>query len=83
MLMDPTDLFRTNRANPNISDTSSYLDLSPLYGNSVEDQSKIRTFQDGRIKPDSYSEKRLLAFPPGVSVLLIMFGRFHNYVVEK
>ncbi|PWW77608.1 heme peroxidase [Tuber magnatum] len=77
------DLFQTNRANPNISDTSSYLDLAPLYGNSVEDQSKIRTFQDGRIKPDSYCEKRLLAFPPGASVLLIMFGRFHNYVVEN
>jgi len=81
--MDLIDLFRTNRADPNISDASSYLDLSPLYGNNLEDQSKIRTFQDGKIKPDSYSEKRLLAFPPGVSVLLIMFGRFHNYVVEK
>lgn len=77
------DLFRTNRDDPNISDASSYLDLSPLYGNNIADQKEIRTFKDGKIKPDAFSEKRLLAFPPGVSVLLIMFGRFHNYVAEQ
>ncbi|KAI5837020.1 heme peroxidase [Morchella snyderi] len=77
------DLFRTNRADPNISDASSYLDLAPLYGNNKEDLDKMRTFVGGKIKPDSFSEKRLLAFPPGVSVLLIMFGRFHNYVAEQ
>ena len=43
----------------------------------------MRTFEDGKIKPDCFSEKRLLGFPPGVGVLLIMFNRFHNYVVEQ
>lgn len=43
----------------------------------------MRTFQDGKIKPDCFSEKRLLGFPSGVGVLLIMFNRFHNYVVEQ
>lgn len=43
----------------------------------------MRTFIDGRIKPDCFSEKRLLGFPPGVGVMLIMFNRFHNHVVEK
>ena len=43
----------------------------------------MRTFKDGKIKPDCYSEKRLIAFPPGVGVILIMFNRFHNYAVEQ
>ncbi|RPA72611.1 putative fatty acid oxygenase PpoA [Ascobolus immersus RN42] len=77
------DLFRTNRRDLNISDTSSYLDLSPLYGCNEAEQKTIRTFKDGRLKPDAFAEKRLLGFPPGVSVLLITFNRFHNYVVEN
>lgn len=42
----------------------------------------MRTFQDGRIKPDCFAEERLLAFPPSCGVMLIMLNRFHNYVVE-
>lgn len=80
---DETDLFRTNRQDWNISDTSSYLDLSPLYGHNQEMQNTVRTFKDGKLKPDCFAEKRLLAFPPGVSVFLIMFNRFHNHVAEK
>ena len=83
LIWPPTDLFRTNRKDVTISDTSSYLDLSPLYGNNEDDQKKMRTFQDGKLKPDCYSEKRLLAFPPGVGTILIMFNRFHNYAVEQ
>lgn len=77
------DLFRTNRLDPNISDTSSYLDLSPLYGNNKDDQASVRTFKDGKLKKDAFAEKRLLAFPPGVSVFLIMFSRWHNHVAEQ
>ena len=77
------DLFRTSHDDPNISTTSSYLDLSPLYGNSQEEQNDMRTHKDGRIKPDCFAEKRIHGFPPGVSVLLIMFNRFHNHVVEN
>ena len=77
------DLFRTDHQNFANSKTSSYLDLSPLYGSVWEEQEKVRTFQDGKIKPDCFSEVRVLSFPPGVGVLLIMFNRFHNYVVEQ
>ncbi len=63
--------------------TSSYLDLSPLYGSNQEEQDQMRTHKDGKIKPDCFSEKRLLGFPPGVGVLLIMYGRFHNHVVDE
>jgi hypothetical protein len=72
------DIFRTNRTDFNISDTSSYLDLAPLYGSNQEEQDLMRTFKDGKIKPDCFSEKRILGFPPGVGVLLIFFNRFHG-----
>ncbi|KAK2747999.1 hypothetical protein FQN57_001590 [Myotisia sp. PD_48] len=77
------DLFQTDYKNPTISRTSSYLDLSTLYGDNQEEQNQIRTFKDGKLKPDCYSEPRLLAFPPACSVILIMLNRFHNYVVEQ
>ena len=42
----------------------------------------MRTHEEGKIKADCFSEKRLLGFPPGVGVLLIMFNRFHNQIVD-
>ncbi|KAK5120264.1 hypothetical protein LTR85_006470 [Meristemomyces frigidus] len=77
------DVFKTNRTDFNVSDTSSYLDLAPLYGSTWTDQKHMRTMKDGKIKPDCFSETRLLTFPPGVGALLIMFNRYHNYVVEQ
>jgi linoleate 8R-lipoxygenase/9,12-octadecadienoate 8-hydroperoxide 8R-isomerase len=76
-------LFRTDHAKFAVSKTSSYLDLSPLYGSNHDEQMQMRTGLGGKIKPDCFSETRLLAFPPGVGVLLIMFNRFHNHVVEQ
>lgn len=67
----------------NFSLTSSYLDLAPLYGSSLEECNNMRTFEAGKIKPDCFAEKRLLGFPPGVGVLLIMFNRFHNYAATQ
>jgi hypothetical protein len=43
----------------------------------------MRTFEDGKIKPDCFAEERLLGFPPVCGVILIMVNRFHNYVVEQ
>jgi hypothetical protein len=63
--------------------TSSYLDLAPLYGSWWEEQKSMRTSYDGKIKPDCFSEKRLLGFPPGVGAILIMFNRYHNYIVTN
>jgi hypothetical protein len=77
------DCFRTSHEDFNVSTTSSYLDLSPLYGSSQEEMELMRTWKDGKIKPDCFSEKRLLGFPPGVGCILIMFNRFHNYVAEQ
>jgi linoleate 10R-lipoxygenase len=63
--------------------SSSYLDLSPLYGVNQDEQNKVRTFQDGKLKADAFAEVRLLGFPPGVGALLVCYNRFHNYVVEQ
>lgn len=76
------DLFWTDSSDINKSKISSYLDLSPLYGSNQEMQNTIRTFQGGKLKPDAYAGKRLNGMPPGVSVLLVIFNRFHNHVAE-
>ncbi|KAK4210700.1 heme peroxidase [Rhypophila decipiens] len=76
------DIFRTSRTDPNKSDTSSYLDLAPLYGSSLKDQLEIRTMKEGKLKPDTFHEKRLLGQPAGVNVMLVLYSRFHNYVAD-
>jgi len=77
------DIFQTSPTDRSTNLTSSYLDLSPLYGRNASEQKSIRQFKSGLLKPDAFSSKRLLGFPPGVAVLLIMFNRFHNYVVVQ
>ncbi|KAL9592549.1 MAG: hypothetical protein Q9179_006606, partial [Wetmoreana sp. 5 TL-2023] len=77
------DLFQTDHRDFSNSQTSSYLDLSILYGDTAEDQNAIRTFKDGKLKADCFAESRLLGFPPGCGVFLILLNRFHNYVVEQ
>src|SRR5271154_6506436 len=58
------DLFLTDHSDFNNSKTSSYLDLSPLYGDTQADQDQIRTFKDGKLKPDCFAQHRLFTFPP-------------------
>ncbi|QIW96819.1 hypothetical protein AMS68_002337 [Peltaster fructicola] len=77
------DVFKTDHRDFRVSGTSSYLDLAPLYGSDWEQQKSMRTFNDGKIHPDCFSEPRLLSFPPGVGAILIMFNRYHNWVVEQ
>jgi hypothetical protein len=79
------DIFRTNDADKNISDSSSYLDLSPLYGFTEEMQRKIRDdkYKLGLLKPDTFAEDRLLRQPPGVCIYLVMYNRYHNYVATQ
>ncbi|KAI1106136.1 heme peroxidase [Jackrogersella minutella] len=76
------DIFRTSRTDMNKSDTSSYLDMAPLYGSSLKDQLEIRTMKEGKLKPDTFSEKRLLGQPAGVNAMLVLYSRFHNYVCD-
>ena len=48
-----------------------------------EAQNTVRTFKDGKLKPDTFAEERLLGQPPGVCVMLVMYSRFHNYVADN
>ncbi|TFK29651.1 heme peroxidase [Coprinopsis marcescibilis] len=77
-------VFRTSHRDWNINETSSYVDLAPLYGNSEADQNRIRV-RDGRglLHPDVFAEDRLLLLPPAVCVLLVLFNRNHNYIAAK
>ena len=79
------DIFHTNKDDKNISDSSSYLDLSPLYGYTEEMQRKIRDdkYKLGLLKPDTFAEDRLLRQPPGVCIMLVMYNRYHNYAAAQ
>jgi hypothetical protein len=72
-------IFRTSHKDANINETSSYVDLAPLYGNSKETLDKLRV-HDGRglLRPDTFAEERLLLLPPAVCALLVLFNRNHN-----
>ncbi|EEH21749.1 hypothetical protein PABG_03965 [Paracoccidioides brasiliensis Pb03] len=76
------DIFRTDRRDMNINNNSSYLDLSPLYGSSLEDQLKVRTMKNGFLKPDTFHDERLIGQSPGCNVLLVLYSRFHNYTAQ-
>jgi linoleate 10R-lipoxygenase len=74
-------VFRTShtKTRPYINETSSYVDLAPLYGNNEETFQRIR-MGDGRglLHPDTFAEDRLLHLPPAVCILLVLFNRNHN-----
>ncbi|OCH96232.1 linoleate diol synthase [Obba rivulosa] len=76
-------VFRTSHTNVSINETSSYVDLSPLYGHDAAALEKIRV-RNGRglLKPDTFAEDRLLLLPPAVCVLLVLFNRNHNYIAK-
>lgn len=76
------ECFQTNRKSPWINDTSSYVDLSTLYGNTGEEQKRVRTYENGLIYPDSLASERIMLMPPGVIALEIMFSRNHNAIAE-
>ncbi|KAJ7133385.1 heme peroxidase [Mycena epipterygia] len=77
-------LFRSDLRDPNINATSSYLDLSPLYGINQATQDLVRNKSEGRglLYPDSFSEERFTFLPPATSALLVILNRNHNYVAD-
>jgi linoleate 10R-lipoxygenase len=77
-------LFRTDQSDWTINATSSYLDLSPLYGINQATQDLVRDKSQGRglLYPDTFSEERLTFLPPAASALLVIFNRNHNYIAQ-
>ena len=43
----------------------------------------MRSHEGGKLLVDCFSDKRILGFPPGCGVLLVLFNRFHNYIAEN
>ncbi|PVH95983.1 heme peroxidase, partial [Periconia macrospinosa] len=77
------ECFQTNRQDQWINETSSYVDLSTLYGNTEKEQPRVRTYKNGFIYPDSIASDRIMMMPPGVVAVLLMFSRNHNYLAES
>ncbi|KAG7090385.1 hypothetical protein E1B28_009504 [Marasmius oreades] len=78
-------LFRSDVKDWNVNATSSYLDLSPLYGINQATQDQVRDKAAGRglLYPDTFSEERLLFLPPASSALLVILSRNHNYIADR
>ncbi|KAF8916280.1 heme peroxidase [Mucidula mucida] len=77
-------VFRTSHTDVNINETSSYVDLAPLYGNNQSDQDRVRKHDGyGLMHNDVFAENRLLLLPPACSVLLVLFCRNHNFIAKK
>jgi len=77
------ECFQTSRTDPWINETSSYVDLSTLYGNTEKEQVRVRSRHNGLIFPDSIASERIMMMPPGVIAVLLMFSRNHNHVAKS
>ncbi|KAG4444138.1 hypothetical protein IFR05_000367 [Cadophora sp. M221] len=77
------ECFQTSRENPWINETSSYVDLSTIYGNTEVEQQRVRTRENGTIFPDSIASERIMLMPPGVIAVLLMFSRNHNHIAAN
>lgn len=76
-------LFRTSTAGPDhtniVNATSSYLDLSPLYGVNEDEMKSVRRGDGtGRLWNDTWADPRIINMPPSVAALLVVFSRNHN-----
>ena len=82
------ECFQTHRDNQWINNTSSYVDLSTLYGNTETEQARVRTYKNGLIYPDSIASDRIMLMPPGVVTLLSInesgkYGSWDELSAEK
>ncbi|KAJ7206545.1 heme peroxidase [Mycena pura] len=77
-------VFHTKRSDPTINLTSSYLDLSILYGDNQAQQDSVRNKDGrGRLYEDVFADSRLLHVPPSAAALLVLLSRNHNYAAQK
>jgi linoleate 10R-lipoxygenase len=76
-------IFDTDHRDWRINNTSSYMDLSPLYGGNAGYGAKtvldMRCLDgSGKIWADTFADHRLLYMPPATAVVLILLNRNHN-----
>lgn len=77
------ECFQTSRKDKWVNETSSYVDLSTLYGNTWDQQQHVRTMENGLIYPDTIASDRIMMMPPGVVAVLLMFSRNHNHIAKN
>lgn len=77
------ECFQTSRSNQWINETSSYVDLSTLYGNTEKEQVRVRTYENGLLYPDSIASERIMLMPPGVVALAVLLSRNHNSIAKN
>ncbi len=77
------ECFQTSRTDAWINETSSYVDLSTIYGNTGVEQKRVRTYQNGLIFPDSIASERIMMMPPGVVAVALLFSRNHNTIANN
>ncbi|KAL8276909.1 hypothetical protein RQP46_010737 [Phenoliferia psychrophenolica] len=78
------ECFQTSGKDWWINETSSYVDLSTLYGNNATEQDSVRTLNGhGTLHNDTIASARLMMMPPAVIVILIIFSRNHNSIAQK
>ncbi|KAF1988474.1 heme peroxidase [Aulographum hederae CBS 113979] len=77
------ECFQTSRTDHFVNETSSYVDLSTLYGNTEKEQTRVRTKENGLIFPDSVASERIMMMPPGVIAVLMLFSRNHNQIAKN
>ena len=72
-------IFNTDHNDWTKNNTSSYLDLSILYGNNQKQQESVRRKDgSGKLYDDVFADGRLLMMPPATCALLVLFSRNHN-----
>ncbi|KAL8283791.1 hypothetical protein RQP46_005223 [Phenoliferia psychrophenolica] len=78
------ECFQTGADDWWINETTSYVDLSTLYGVNQEEQNTVRTRNGfGTLYDDCFASKRLMMMTPAVCTLLIVFSRNHNLIAER
>lgn len=71
-------------SNELINNSSSYLDLSVLYGSTQAKVDSVRRHDGtGRLWNDVFADGRLLQMPPATCALLVLLSRNHNYIAQK
>jgi hypothetical protein len=72
-------LFRTSSKDDGVNLTSSYLDLSVLYGVDELEMGTVRRGDGtGRLWEDCWADPRIAMMSPAVGALLVIFCRNHN-----
>ena len=68
--------FQTSRKDPTINEASSYLDLSPLYGNNQKEQDTVRTHTQGELWPDTWARS---VFPSPSNPFLLFYDNILSH----